>query len=432
MNDVLPSDAELTSTLDELIDRLSKGKRTADVRNALIEAKRLKSATTKWGIIPPPPDSRRELLERVTHLLTITPEDDASPPESRRGTKKTKPAHSIHDEKTRPEGRFPSIHDEDTVQSPSKMSAAERRRAKGRSIHDEETAPAPDTQAKATQPTEQPPRLDASQPPAPAKRVIADEPTTAEGAVKRAAEGSVRPPATLASPSATPSPKTLASPRPKRTLSMPDLAPLKDLDLSDLELFSGPPSQSTPSQGAPGKGGLGATQLPPIVMPALADSSPPGAPLAPGDAKPKIEGFSRTVSSPKNPVVRAPAPTGPRPPTKQTEPLPAVRDSSGMKIVRAGDAPFRPHPSMPSVMSRTVHAEGGTTITLLRIPPGASLPARKAKAELELTVLAGTVTIGPHELGAGDVCRVEKDATRDAITTTRPCTLLVRGADGDA
>lgn len=438
MNDVLPDDGELSSTLDDLIERLSRGKRTADIRNALLEAKRLKSATMKWGIIPPPPDSRRELLERVTHLLLIVPdpaEGDAGPPESnRRGApskkarapeEKTSPARrfpSIHDEKTKPEGRFPSIHDEETVQTPSKASAGERRRGKVRSIHDEDTAPAPDTRALVTLPTEPPPRPADGPPPPAAKTGMADEPTSAEGAVKRSTEGSVRPPVTLASPR--------TPPKVQRTLSTPmTLAPLQDLDLSDLELFAGPPSQSTSSQ-ASGKSGLGATQLPPIVMPALADGG--------GDAKPKIEGFSRAVSSTKNPAVRSPAslrgegPLGLRPPAKQTELLPAVRDALGVKIVRSSEAPFRPHPTMTNVMSRTVHVEGGTAITLLRIPPGASLPAREARAELELAVLAGAVTIGPHELTAGDLCRVDKGATRDAITTTRACTLLVRGADGDA
>lgn len=69
-----PGGDSVEPRLDELIRRLSKSKRTPEVRNALIEARRLKSVTMRWVAIPPNPDARRELLARVDELLSAAPE----------------------------------------------------------------------------------------------------------------------------------------------------------------------------------------------------------------------------------------------------------------------------------------------------------------------------------------------------------------------
>jgi hypothetical protein len=398
MSDALPDDAEILGTLDGLIERLSKSKRSADLRNALLEAKRLKSATLKWGIIPPPPDARRELLERVTQLLTLaagaTPDEDPDkPPESVRAKASKKKGSSIHDEKTRPEGRFPSIHDEETAPLPSKPSAGERRRGKaprsdggglGRSVHDEDTAPGPEVRAAQALEVKETAAAKVA-----AKAPIADEETSREGRPTKAV--------------LTPPP-----PKMQRTQSgAVALASLQDLDLSDLELFAAPPSKSSLSA---------SPQLPPIVMPALSDGG--------AMSKPKIEGFSSAVSSTRMPALRAPT-------SKPTEPLPAVKEAPGVTIVRASAPAWRPHPGAPGVVLRTVQSNALGMTALVKLPPSARLPSKKLAAEIELFVLVGSITLGPHELTAGDACRFEKDTTRHAITTTGACTLLYVGAEAD-
>lgn len=60
---------QVEKVLDDLIQRLSKSNSTAEVRAALIEARRLKNVTTRWAAIPPPPDARREMLSRVMDLV---------------------------------------------------------------------------------------------------------------------------------------------------------------------------------------------------------------------------------------------------------------------------------------------------------------------------------------------------------------------------
>jgi hypothetical protein len=50
--------AQVEKALDDLIQRLSKGDSTAEVRAALIEARRLRNVTMRWGAIPPPPTRR--------------------------------------------------------------------------------------------------------------------------------------------------------------------------------------------------------------------------------------------------------------------------------------------------------------------------------------------------------------------------------------
>lgn len=60
---------QVEKVLDDLILRLSKSDSTADVRAALIEARRLRNVTMRWAAIPPPPDARREMLTRVMELV---------------------------------------------------------------------------------------------------------------------------------------------------------------------------------------------------------------------------------------------------------------------------------------------------------------------------------------------------------------------------
>jgi hypothetical protein len=71
---------QVERVLDDLIARLSKTQSTAEVRAALIEAKRLRNVTTRWAAIPPPPDARREMLTRVMELIAQVSASLSKPP----------------------------------------------------------------------------------------------------------------------------------------------------------------------------------------------------------------------------------------------------------------------------------------------------------------------------------------------------------------
>jgi len=66
---VQPADLQVERVLDDLIHRLSEKESTKETRAVLIEARRLKNVTMRWGAIPPPPDARREMLTRVMELV---------------------------------------------------------------------------------------------------------------------------------------------------------------------------------------------------------------------------------------------------------------------------------------------------------------------------------------------------------------------------
>lgn len=63
---------QVEKVLEDLIARLSKGATTPEIKAALIEAKRLRTVTTRWSAIPPQPDARREMMARVMDLIART------------------------------------------------------------------------------------------------------------------------------------------------------------------------------------------------------------------------------------------------------------------------------------------------------------------------------------------------------------------------
>jgi len=71
-------DAYVEAVLQELIQRFTQNPRKADVRQALLEAKRLKSIASNWVTVAPSPDSRTAFMERMSALLANA-EADAPP-----------------------------------------------------------------------------------------------------------------------------------------------------------------------------------------------------------------------------------------------------------------------------------------------------------------------------------------------------------------
>lgn len=85
---------QVEKVLEDLIARLSRSQSTAEVRAALIEAKRLRNVTTRWAAIPPPPDARREMLTRVMELIAKVSASLSKPPPPLDAKPSTPPAVS--------------------------------------------------------------------------------------------------------------------------------------------------------------------------------------------------------------------------------------------------------------------------------------------------------------------------------------------------
>jgi hypothetical protein len=71
---------QVEKVLEDLIIKLTRSASTAEVRAALIEAKRLRNVTTRWAAIPPPPDARREMMTRVMDLIAQVGVSLSKPP----------------------------------------------------------------------------------------------------------------------------------------------------------------------------------------------------------------------------------------------------------------------------------------------------------------------------------------------------------------
>src|SRR5262245_47560840 len=71
---------QVEKVLEDLIIKLTRSTSTAEVRAALIEAKRLRNVTTRWAAIPPPPDARREMMTRVMDLIAQVGVSLSKPP----------------------------------------------------------------------------------------------------------------------------------------------------------------------------------------------------------------------------------------------------------------------------------------------------------------------------------------------------------------
>jgi anti-sigma factor ChrR (cupin superfamily) len=98
--------------------------------------------------------------------------------------------------------------------------------------------------------------------------------------------------------------------------------------------------------------------------------------------------------------------------------------------VKADAAPWRPF--LPGIERRILLASGTSMSYLLRLAPGASLPAHRHPVDEECLVLAGVVNIGRElELHAGDFHVGRADLPHSTITSMRGATLYLRGAAPD-
>ena len=99
------------------------------------------------------------------------------------------------------------------------------------------------------------------------------------------------------------------------------------------------------------------------------------------------------------------------PPAIKAAVLGAIATPKGFVFRFAGEASFRPTPT-PGVTFRLLHRDKsrGVVTCLLRMAPGARLPAHSHRGAEECVVLEGTILVGPTRMRAGDYQRAEADS----------------------
>jgi len=83
----------------------------------------------------------------------------------------------------------------------------------------------------------------------------------------------------------------------------------------------------------------------------------------------------------------------------------------------------------PLVAARELHRDeaAGTHTSLLRMQPGAIIPAHRHTKDEDFVVLEGECYIGTHLLHAGDIHSAAAGSTHEAVTTRTGVLVLLRG-----
>jgi anti-sigma factor ChrR (cupin superfamily) len=81
---------------------------------------------------------------------------------------------------------------------------------------------------------------------------------------------------------------------------------------------------------------------------------------------------------------------------------------------------------------KVLHESGGIMSYLVRLVPGAALPAHRHPVDEECVVLEGALTIGSLELGAGGFHLGRQGALHDRIVSRDGALIYLRGAIPDA
>lgn len=91
------------------------------------------------------------------------------------------------------------------------------------------------------------------------------------------------------------------------------------------------------------------------------------------------------------------------------------------------------HKFLPGIERKVLHAADGLMSYLLRLSPGAVLPAHRHPVDEECIVLSGVLRIGSElELPAGGFHLGRKDLPHAAITSYLGAVIYLRGAEPEA
>lgn len=92
---------------------------------------------------------------------------------------------------------------------------------------------------------------------------------------------------------------------------------------------------------------------------------------------------------------------------------------------------WQPSAALPGVSSKLLHWDSGQGLftALVRLDPGAELPARRHAAVEELLVLAGSLNVGAKVLATSAYCRSEIGDRHPVLSSPSGCTLLLVGSE---
>lgn len=90
-------------------------------------------------------------------------------------------------------------------------------------------------------------------------------------------------------------------------------------------------------------------------------------------------------------------------------------------------------PFADGVQIKVLHERGGILSYLLKLAPGATLPAHRHPVDEECVVLEGTLRVGTHtEVAAGGWHLAHQGALHASLSTTTGATVFLRGAVPEA
>jgi quercetin dioxygenase-like cupin family protein len=108
--------------------------------------------------------------------------------------------------------------------------------------------------------------------------------------------------------------------------------------------------------------------------------------------------------------------------------LDRVADADGSHLTIAADQ-GEWQPFCPGVALKVLHERDGVMSYLLRLQPGAWLPAHRHPLDEECIVLEGTLQVGSRiEVGPGGYHRAHQGALHAPVGTLTGATLFLRGA----
>lgn len=95
--------------------------------------------------------------------------------------------------------------------------------------------------------------------------------------------------------------------------------------------------------------------------------------------------------------------------------------------VQAGDGTWQPF--LDGVHIKVLHESEGTLSYLMRLQPGARVPAHRHPRDEECVVLEGSLRVGTHvEVGQGGYHLAHRGALHACLSTVTGATVFLRGA----
>jgi len=413
----LPAGMQVERVLEDLIARLSRIESSKEVRAALIEARRLRSVTLTWTAIPPPPDARREMLNKVMDLVArvgagAAPRSSADVRAEAGLT--TPPPPPLLGEPPLTRARSappPPLHAPPSLHAPPPLHAPPNSRRGGGSVMpppDEEAAPLSIPALDVRQRKE-----DSDAPPN--SRRHATPVTYPERAAYRPAQRGQMP----ERPAERPADET---PAPSGGYGSPPTRP-------DLRVRIASPPVNAPN---PPSSQRRTSPLPFRKAPSAAEFSAVRRPSRPNIIAVSPQQGAAPPTFP-TPGARRTFGSGVSTQTNLARPL-RTAIANGVSLVRPQATAWQAYPRVPGAKLKLLwrDADSGAYTALLHLAPGTTLPARKHASVEEMLLVEGSAMLGAWEMRAGEYCRAEAGSVHEAIKSEEGCTFFVTGSENDS